>query len=314
MSPISAVHVAVGVIKNSCGEILISRRDESVHQGGLWEFPGGKVEPGESVRQALLRELREELNIEVNRASPLIKINYSYPDLDVLLDVWSVENFSGSIAPCEGQPLKWVTTRQLTDHRFPAANRPIIIAAGLSHRYAILEGADVAALRRNLQLILAKGIKLIQLRQKSLPASEIALFLGSARRICQQKGAQLLLNSAVANAFALAADGIHLTSLDLMSLTGRPPGIVRLAASCHTVEQLQQAENIGVDFAVLGPVKPTATHPGAKTLGWAMFANMVARINMPVFALGGMGGDDEEMCRRMGGHGIAGIRMFIDRE
>ncbi len=311
MNPTMPVHVAVGVIKNACGKILISRRDESAHQGGLWEFPGGKVEPGETVEQTLVRELKEELDIAVNTAKPLIKINYSYPDMTVLLDVWSVENFSGSAKPCEGQPLKWVSAYELTEHRFPAANQPIINAVGLPHRYAILAGSDVDNLQRNLQVILAKDVKLVQLRQKSLPVSEIASFLATAQRICRERNVRLLLNSGVAGAFDLAVDGLHLTSADLMQLTCRPPGLRWLAASCHDIEQLQHAERIGADFAVLAPVMPTATHPGAKALGWDRFAMMIERINLPVFALGGMRAADEERCRRRGGQGIAGISVFI---
>lgn len=312
--PQQPVHVAVGVVKNSAGELLISRRKLSAHQGGLWEFPGGKVEPGETVEQALARELKEELDIAVSAAAPLIKINYNYPDRRVLLDVWSVENFSGAVRACEGQPFKWVAADALPSHRFPAANQPIMTAASLPHRYAIVEGNDVEQLLRYLQQILVKDIKLIQLRQKSLPASDIERFLDTARRLCRKSGASLLLNSGVADAFHLMADGdgLHLTSDDLMSLTRRPVGLKWLAASCHTLAQLVRAERLGVDFAVLAPVKPTSTHPGVMGLGWQKFAEMIDNINMPVFALGGMQAADEVQCRRMGGQGIAGISLFRD--
>jgi len=122
------VHVAVGVIRSPQGNILITRRHESSHQGGLWEFPGGKVETGESVLQALQRELEEELAIELLGACALLKVEHDYGDKAVLLDVWLVERFSGQAIGREGQPLRWVSPYALADFDFPAANLPIVQA------------------------------------------------------------------------------------------------------------------------------------------------------------------------------------------
>jgi len=124
----SRLHVAVGVIGNQRGEILISRRHESSHQGGLWEFPGGKVEPGESVTEALSRELREELGIEVGGVRPLVQVSHDYADKPVLLDVWIVEGFEGEAQGREGQPLLWVAPSLLATYEFPAANQAIVQA------------------------------------------------------------------------------------------------------------------------------------------------------------------------------------------
>jgi len=123
-----SLHVAVGVIVDSNDKILIARRPVQLHQGGLWEFPGGKVESGESVQCALSRELAEELAIEVSRARPLIKIAHDYSDKSVLLDVWWVEGFTGSARGVEGQPIAWVSSEQLSDYQFPEANSAIVQA------------------------------------------------------------------------------------------------------------------------------------------------------------------------------------------
>ncbi|POP53560.1 8-oxo-dGTP diphosphatase MutT [Zhongshania marina] len=122
------VHVAVGVIFNSQGQILIARRHDDAHQGGLWEFPGGKVESDESVCDALARELHEELGISIQASSckPLIEIRHDYSDKVVLLDVWTVSEFDGEASGKEGQPLRWVDRCQLSDYDFPAANIAII--------------------------------------------------------------------------------------------------------------------------------------------------------------------------------------------
>lgn len=120
------VHVAVGVIIDSDQRILISRRAAAAHQGGLWEFPGGKVEAGETVEVALARELREELGLEVVTATPLIDISHDYSDKAVLLDVWLVREFTGEPFPREQQPLAWVSAGELRSYRFPEANHEIV--------------------------------------------------------------------------------------------------------------------------------------------------------------------------------------------
>jgi 8-oxo-dGTP diphosphatase len=286
-----------------------------LHQGGLWEFPGGKIEASETAELALARELKEELNITVTAATPLITINHQYPDLSVQLNVFLVEQFSGEAKSCEGQPFKWVTPAELEHYAFPSANQPIITAARLPHHYAILDDADEALLLPNLQKILNRGVKLIQARLKNQPPAAVATFIEQAYPLCQQQQAVLLMNSAVE--CSVEVDGIHLTSRDLMALrhssgqalATRPKW---LAASCHNLEQLQQAQNIGVDFVVLAPVLATQTHSGAASLGWEQFADLVAQVDLPVYALGGMTESSLTTARQSGGQGIAAIRAFLD--
>lgn len=122
----SRLHVAAAVIYSPEGAILLARRPEHKHQGGLWEFPGGKVEAGESVLAALARELQEELGISAIEAQPLLQLQHDYPDRSVLLDVYSVTAFQGEPQGCEGQPLAWVTRDRLREYAFPAANQPIL--------------------------------------------------------------------------------------------------------------------------------------------------------------------------------------------
>ncbi len=122
------VHVAVGIVAGADGTVLIARRPDHVHQGGLWEFPGGKVEHDESVLGALGRELHEELGITVRAAEPLLQIRHTYPDRRVLLDVWRVTDFQGEPHGSEGQPLVWVSPGEMERFVFPAADEPIIAA------------------------------------------------------------------------------------------------------------------------------------------------------------------------------------------
>jgi len=315
------LQVAVGVVKNNEGQVLISLRDKFLHQGGLWEFPGGKIESEETAEQALVRELKEELAISVLAATPLITIKHQYPDLSVQLNVFLVEHFSGDAKSCEGQLFKWVNPAELANHAFPAANQPIITAAQLPPYYAILDDADESLLLINLQRILARGIKLIQLRLKTLPPETIEKFVGQAYPLCKQQGASLLINSAVNNAENLAVDGIHLTSRHLMSATQRP-ALPRnaseqaqwVAASCHNLQELQHAQAIGIDFVVLAPVLATKTHPETGPLGWEQFAKLISNINIPVYALGGLSETDLDVGRQAGAQGVAAIRAFLSSQ
>jgi len=125
---VNIVHVAVGILINADGAVLISRRADHVHQGGLWEFPGGKVEEGESVVTALHRELHEELGVTVQAAEPWLQIHHAYPDKAVWLDVWRVMAWQGEPQGQEGQPLTWALPGEFAPFDFPAADEPIIAA------------------------------------------------------------------------------------------------------------------------------------------------------------------------------------------
>jgi 8-oxo-dGTP diphosphatase len=305
------IRVAAGVIKNPQGQVLIALRDNARHQGGLWEFSGGKIEANETAEQALKRELKEELGIEVISATPLITINHSYPDRAVQLIVFLVEHFSGEPHSAEGQRIEWVSVQDLKHYAFPAANLPIITAATLPPYYAILDDSEPSLLMTKLQTLLAKGLKLIQARLKTLSTEASHAFIQQAYLLCQQHGALLLINSAVKQADNLA-DGVHLTSHDLMAMQQRPAHVQWLAASCHNLEQLQHAEQIGVDFVVLAPVLATQTHPDTAPLGWQQFSELVSLCNVPVYALGGQTLTDLTTAQQAGGQGIAAIRAFLN--
>lgn len=122
------LHVVVGIVTGADGTVLITRRPDDVHQGGLWEFPGGKVEHGESTIEALGRELHEELGIMLRAAEPLLQVDHAYPDRRVLLDVWRVTDFQGEPHGREGQPLVWVSLDEIERFAFPAADAPIVAA------------------------------------------------------------------------------------------------------------------------------------------------------------------------------------------
>ena len=120
------VIVVVGILIDEAGRVLVTRRAPGAHQGGLWEFPGGKVEEGETLIEALARELNEELGVLVETTEPLVVLEHDYGDKQVRLDVHRVTRWSGQPRGLEGQPLAWQRPEQLRDWAFPAANRPIL--------------------------------------------------------------------------------------------------------------------------------------------------------------------------------------------
>lgn len=304
------VQVAVAVIRDHQGRVLLSRRRESLHQGGLWEFPGGKLEAGETPVQALERELREELGLALRGHRPLIRVSHSYAERRVLLDVHLVTDYAGAPRGLEGQPLAWVPLEALHLYPLPAADRPIVCALALPDRYLItpLHALDRGWLPAALARAIEAGQRLFQLRVAGEPASWSTPAVGDAMRLCREHGARLLLNAEPGWVAALGADGVHLSSRRLMSLQARPleSGLL-VGASCHSAEELRRAERIGADFAVLSPVLATASHPAATPLGWERFAELVGPARIPVYALGGMHAGVLGQAWAAGAQGIAGI-------
>jgi 8-oxo-dGTP diphosphatase len=305
------IHVAAGAISDARKGILLTRRADHLHQGGLWEFPGGKLEAGESPHQALSRELQEELGISPQLARPLIRLRHDYGDRVVVLHVFEVSRFHGTARPREDQAMAWVVRERLKEYPMPAADRPIVTALQLPDRY-LITGADPKRPEEflaRLELALAGGIGLVQLRAHGLAAGEYLALARESVRLCQQQGARILLNTKDPEVVeASGADGLHLTSSALAATHQRPLAPHHwLAASCHNPQELDKALAIGADFALLSPVAKTRSHPDASPLGWERFAEMVRDLPLPVFALGGMTADHLEIAQQQGGQGIAAI-------
>lgn len=305
------VHVAAGAIEDAQGRILITKRPDHVHQGGMWEFPGGKLEPGEGPEIGLDRELHEELGIRVLSSRPLIRVHHDYGDRHVLLDVHRVSAFSGVPHGREGQPISWVDPGAMDPHDFPAADRPIITALCLPALY-LITGEDPL----NLDIFIARltraldgGVRLVQLRAHELSDVDYAHLAEDGFAVCERYGARLLLNRGPGLVRDLPCHGLHLSSRQLWSLAHRPLGVKSfVGASCHNAEDLARAARLSLDYALLSPVEATASHPGAKPLGWNRFAAISERAALPVYALGGLTPVDLDRAFRNGAQGIAAIR------
>jgi len=304
------IHVAAGAVVDPEGRVLIAQRPPQAHQGGLWEFPGGKLERSETPEQALARELAEELGIKIAACRPLIRVEHDYADRRVLLDVYRVDAYEGMPVGREGQPLAWLEPWAMDPAQFPAADRPIITALRLPSLYLITgpDPTDPDDFLRRLGLALETGIKLVQLRAHDLPDADFSRLVRGAYPICRAVCARLLLNRDPEAVTDLPCDGLHLSARRLRGLGERPDAPSRLVgASCHDAEELRLAESLSLDYALLSPVKPTASHPWAPALGWNGFATLVASARLPVYALGGLGPNDQDRCFPHGGQGIAAI-------
>jgi len=307
------LQVVAGILSDASGRVLFAQRPAGAHLAGTWEFPGGKIESGESAQAALQRELHEELGIDIGAIEPLISIPWHYPEKSIVLHVFHVLGFRGEPHGHQQQALRWLQPHETLDLPMPPADRPIVTALRLPRHYAITAEplGNAAEFLADIDHLLASGIRLIQLRAKHLPVDRLAELAAAAHARTRDAGAMLLLNGNIMLACKLDLDGVHLPSADLMRLDARPFETNRwLAASCHDEHELARAAKIGVDFAVLGPVQPTSSHPRAAALGWARFEALCAAAPLPVYALGGLCRDDVAQAIQAGAQGIAGISAF----
>lgn len=426
------IHVVAGVLSDAAGRVLVAQRPSGAHLEGLWEFPGGKLKPGESRETGLVRELDEELGVRVLAACPLVWVEHRYPDRHVVLDVWSVESYSGEPHGREGQPVEWRDVRSLDSVDFPPADAPVLAALRLPRRYLVTPepGRDWTPFLDRLADRISRGFDLVQLRAKSLEEPALVELGRRAAEICRRSGARLLINTEPEIARRCGADGVHLSSRRLAGMVreryavpgdsgvapegmsdapldpesagnhalssperlpasfvhGRPvhgdkaPSALRPDAACqspstassarkpqpagalapatnqefrsgdgglddrgvpavlasatgqgsrgnvpdgrpfligasiHDRDDLERARAVDSDFAVLGPVRVTPTHPDAPTLQWDGFMRLARGAGMPVFAIGGLGDDDITAALRSGGQGVAAIRAFWGEE
>ena len=310
------VDVAVGVVLRDDGAVLIGQRPAGKPYAGWWEFPGGKLEAGESVADALARELHEELGLEVVDSTPWVVRGHAYPHATVRLWFRRVRRWRGEPRPREGQALAWRPARAIDVAPLLPASIAPIGWLGLPPTYLISCAAQigVAAFERALHRALEANRDgggaaplLLQLREPALPAAELERLFGRLRALREPGGLRIVVSSRHPASYARAADGVHLTARDLAAARERPR-VRWVGASCHAAAELARADAIGCDFAVLGPVRPTASHPGAPGIGFDGLAREIASTPLPVYALGGLDASDLGAAEAAGAHGVAAMR------
>lgn len=306
---LNRIDVAAAVITRPDGSFLLAQRPAGKVYAGYWEFPGGKIESGELPFAALARELHEELGIYVRSAYPWLTRDYDYEHAAVRLRFFRVVEWSGTPHGRENQVFSWQTPSDVKVTPLLPANAPIMRALRLPPVYGITHSGDFAPGEFMLRLehALKEGLRLIQVREKGMDATELVPFLKDVVRRAHASGARVLLNGSAELARQAGADGVHLTSRELMAHPHRPQ-VELVGASCHNEQELARAVSIDADFVVLGPVRATPSHPDTPELGWDRFADLIADYGLPVYALGGLTGSDMELALRRSAHGISMMR------
>ena len=297
------IEVVAAVIRNADGKVLIAKRHSDKHQGGKWEFPGGKVEKGESRRSALVREIREEIGIDIGHSARLISVYHEYDDKAIYLDVYEVLQWTGEAEGREGQPINWVDTDELHEFEFPEANSPIVEAACLPKHLKVMGAAkDEEDFKTQFNANIQSGHRLFL---QSFNA-EAASYKPSHDEI------NWMLDTASSHQVKVMFESppplvrsdyyLHLNTEELQKVQEKPSA-TRVSAICSNSEELFKAQRIGLDFLLVGPVLTNASG-GNKVIGWPTFQSLSARVNIPVYAMGGVGEKDMELAREYGAQGI----------
>ena len=310
------IDVVAAILRDAQGRVLIAERPAGKPLAGFWEFPGGKLEPGEPPFDALKRELHEELGIDVRRAHRLLRYSHDYPDRRVRLDVWRVTRYDGSVTAREGQALAWASVEDMRGRELLPADGPIVAALKLPPFMLVTpEPGDTERFLAGLRRSLEAGVDFVQFRAPGLDTGRYGALARRVVALCRDHGARVHLNSDAALARDAGADGVHLSQARLRSLEGRwdAQGLA-LGISCHSAEEIRLALAHRPDYISLGAVSGSESHPGAKPLGWERFTELTALSSVPVYAIGGMEPEDLEKTRSHGGHGIAAIRGLWDRD
>jgi len=292
------IEVAAAVLQRPDGAFLLAQRPAGKVYAGYWEFPGGKVEPGEPAAQALARELHEELGIEIGESFPWLTRVFTYPHGTVRLNFFRVHNWKGEPHPREQQAIAWQAAGAPTASPMLPANAPVLASLALPVEYAVTDASarGIAPMVALLEARLRGGLRLLQVREPGLPPEKSDAFTRQAIELAHRYGCKVLTKAPFPG-----ADGVHYTAAQLAKLTERPTGLT--AASCHDREELERAMALDLDFVVLGPVRDKAP-----ALGWARFAEIARGATLPVYAIGGLAPADLPHAWRAGAHGIAMIR------
>lgn len=302
------VDVAAGVLLRPDGRVLLASRPEGKPYASYWEFPGGKVEPGESIAAALARELHEELSITIGTPHPWVVRVFDYPHALVRLHFFRVFGWRGELRAREHQDFGFFSPDVLPAGPLLPATVPVLRWLDLPLLYAISAVASLGRDRylQRLESALERGLRLVQFREPTLnPDAAASVFAEVLARV-RDAGAIVLVNSRHEPRLWDQAGGVHLTAADV-ARTRQRPEYSWVTASAHSSAEIERAAALGVDAVLVGPVQPTSSHPERPPLGWSAFANLVASSAVPAYALGGMNLGDLAIAVRHGAHGIASL-------
>ena len=309
----SPQRIAIGIVENSAGRFLVTKRGTGKHLANYWEFPGGKVDPHESFKMALRREMHEEVGICPVQIQKILEFKHQYDDRLLHFQVFKIISYLSKISACEEQQLSWLDSGQLERSNMPAANRAIISALQLPRMYMIADFASIGSdeYLKTIERNLAAGIKLIQLRAHELSEAEYIVMAKKVYPLCQQYGAAMISNCNLKWINHFATHGVHLTTSRLIEIGEHVVSEQFFSASCHTQAEIEIANRLNIKCILVGPVHTTSSHTAAIGIQWDGFNRLCNIANMPVYALGGVKKSDDQHAIAHGAQGIAGISTFL---
>lgn len=300
------IDVAIGILQRD-GEVCLSLRQKHQHLADLWEFPGGKMEAGESAEQALQREFQEELGVETGQWRKLMVVPWHYEAVSVRLHVYTTGDFSGEPHGNEGQLVEWCPMNQLHNRSFPDANKGILLALKLPTTFLTIGGFedDDDCLKR-FESALKNGVRLAQFKSKGLAEKAFVELAKKLILLAHEYDAKLLLNADPEVLKSLPeADGIQLSSSQAKNYRKRPIAENKLfSVSTHSLSDMESAMEIEADILQLSPIKYTSAHPDIDPIGWQGMVEMIDEVAIPVYALGGMKLEDVEEATANGAQGV----------
>tara|TARA_B100000767_G_C19757817_1_gene533814 strand:+ start:1152 stop:2123 length:972 start_codon:yes stop_codon:yes gene_type:complete len=307
------VNVSVAVLINTNHQVLFAQRPPSKPWEGWWEFPGGKIEKNETSVDALYREIYEEIGVKITQFENWVTRSFTFGGNHITLHFFKVFKWEGEVTPKENQKLVWTYLRKPKVSPILPANLFIQKAFDIPKYYAITNLSEISkkVFFNQLQKKISDGLKMVQVREKNISRNEFKIFSTEVIKVCKRKNVKVIINSDVNLAYELKADGVHLTSEDLLNIKILPKDLI-VSASCHTKEEVDFADKLNINFLVLSAVKKTLSHPGIQPIGWNKFRKIVSVVNTPIFALGGLGTNDYEVALKSGAIGIASQRLIWD--
>lgn len=309
------IHVACGALRDAQGRVLLVERPLGKIAALKWEFPGGKIEAGETPRAALDRELHEEISIRVTEARPLTLFTHEYAERKVTLHTFLVTGWEGEVLGRESQRLAWEYPHARHGLDVLPTVFPIVWALQLPDEYIFtLPNATETSILRGIPFI-RRGT-LLRLRLPQLSREDYAALAQRVIAAARPWGLPVVLDRGEAMSRFLGAAGVHFTETQLKSLQPTdlaPVYNVMRFASCHSAGTIQHAQWLGLDAVVVGPVRATASHPGQAPVGWDGFEALLALTPMPVYAIGGLSSVDKPEAFAHYAQGVCGISAYWRR-
>ena len=304
------IKAVVGVLRNESRKLLIAKRQDHQFMAGFWELPGGKIEGDETTEQTIIRELNEELGIKVDALSLHQTMQHTYADRMVELCIYNIDQYQNTPTGIEGQQIAWVSVQDLYNYQLLPTMKAFIDSITLPNKYWITPSSDHQSetWMKNFDEKMTQDISLIQLRSKTTLDNH---FIAELHNKCQQNNIKLLVNTIDKSFNESYCDGWHITTNEMLNLKSRPCADDKiLGVSTHNLHEALKAQELGADFVVISPVQATQTHPDTAPLGWDAAQEVVNKLNIPVYFLGGMGLEDLDKTLKIGAQGIAGVSAF----